>query len=82
MVCDKRFSWNPSNCECDCNKSCEIGEYFYFKSCVCKNTLIDKLVEECTSVIDSNKIYNETLKTISSNECSSCTLYVVLFALF
>ena len=58
---------------------CGIGEYLDSKSCVCKNTLIDKLVEECTSVIGKNKVYNETLNTISSNKCASCTVYVVLF---
>ena len=26
-VCDKGFIWNPNNCECECNKSCDIGEY-------------------------------------------------------
>ena len=82
MVCDKGFSWNPINCDCECDKSCGIGEYLDSKSCVCKNTLIGKLVEECTSVVDGDKIYNETLNTISSDECSSCTLYVSIFAVF
>ena len=27
IVCDKGFSWNASNCECECDKSCGIGEY-------------------------------------------------------
>ena len=26
-VCVKGFIWNPSNCECKCNKSCAVGEY-------------------------------------------------------
>ena len=67
MVCDKGFSWNPSNyeCECECDKSCGIGEYLDYKSCVCKKTLVDKLAEVCTSVIDENKIYNETLNVTS-----------------
>ena len=26
--CDKVFIWNPSNCECECYKSCDVGEYF------------------------------------------------------
>ena len=82
MVCDKAFSWNRSNCECECDKSCGIGEYLNYKSCVCKKTLVDKLVEECTSIIDENKVYNETLNRISSNECASCTVYAVLFAVF
>ena len=82
MVCDKGFVWNPSSCDCECDKSCGIGEYLDYKSCVCRKTLVDKLVEECTSVTGENKIYNETLNTISSNEFASCTLYVVLFAVF
>ena len=24
--CDKRFIWNPSNYNCECDKSCDIGE--------------------------------------------------------
>ena len=82
MGCDKGFSWNPSNCEYECDKSFNIGEYLDYKSFVCKKTLFDKLVEECTSAIEENKIYNETLNTISSNDCASCTAYVVLFAVF
>ena len=53
-----------------------------YKSCVCRNTLIDKLHEECTNDITENKIYNETLNETSSNDCASRTLYVVLFAVF
>ena len=26
-VCDKGFIWNPSNCDCECDKSCDVGEY-------------------------------------------------------
>ena len=64
-ICDKGYIWSPSNFQCECDKSCGIGEYLYYKSCVCRNTLIDKLVEECTSAIDKNKVYSETLNTIS-----------------
>ena len=53
-----------------------------YENCVCRNSLVDKLVEECANVIDENKIYNEILNTISSDDCASCTLYVVLFAVF
>ena len=77
-VSDKGFSWNPSNCECECDKSCGIGEYLDYKGCVCKKTLFDKLVEECTSVINENK----TLDVTSSNKCASCTVHIVLFAVF
>ena len=26
-IFDKGFIWNPRNCECECDKSCYIGEY-------------------------------------------------------
>ena len=49
----------------------------------CRNRIIDKLVEECTKIVDENKIYNATLSTTSSNDslgdCVSCTPYIVLF---
>ena len=61
MVCDKGFIWNPSNCQCECDKSCRIGQYLDYKSCVSRNSLVDKLVEECSNLIDGNKIDNETL---------------------
>ena len=82
MACDKGYIWNPSNCACECDKSCGIGQYLDYKSCVCRNSLADKLVEEYTSVIEENKIYNETLNVTSSNDCASCTVYIVLFAVF
>ena len=33
-MCDKGFIWNLSNCECECDKSCDIGEYLDYKNCV------------------------------------------------
>ena len=35
-VCDKGYIWNRSNCECECDKSCNIGEYLDYSSCKCK----------------------------------------------
>ena len=86
-MCDKEFIFNPSTCECECNKACGIGEYLDYKNCMCRNSIVDKLVEECTKVVDGNEmLYNETLNTISSNDslsdCVSCTPYIVLFAAF
>ena len=79
MVCDKRYIWNPSNCACECDKSCGIGQYLVYKSCVCGKNLVHKLIEECTNVIDGDTVHNKTLTVTSSNDCASCTLYVVLF---
>ena len=84
---DKGLIWNPSNCEYECDKSCHVGEYLDHKNCKCRNKLVDKLVEECSKNIDGNKmLHNETLNVISLNDfekvCNSCTIYIVLFAIF
>ena len=34
-VWNKGFIWNPSSCECECVKSCDIGKYFDYESCKC-----------------------------------------------
>ena len=56
----KDFFWNRSNCKCECDKSCDIGEYLGYKNCKCRKKLIDPLIEECTENIDETKIINET----------------------
>ena len=86
-MCDKGFNWNPSNCECECNKSCDIGEYLDYKNCKCKKRIIDELVEECSENIDGNEmLYNQTLNAIPlhvyKKVCNSCTAYVALFVIF
>ena len=75
-VCEKGFIWNPSNCECECNKSCDIGEYLDYSNCKCRKKLVDKLIEECTENIDKVEIASENDHEI---KCSSCILYIALF---
>ena len=59
--CDKGFTWNPSNCECKCDWSCDIGEYLDYKNCKCRKRTVGELVEECSKNIDEIEIiYNET----------------------
>ena len=77
-VCDKEFIWNPSNCKCECDKSCDIGEYLDYENCKCRKKLVDKLVEECTENIDEVEIASENEHEI---KCSSCTVYIVLFSI-
>ena len=65
---DKGFIWNPSNCDCERDKSCDVGEFLDYKSCKCRNKIFDKLLEEFSENIDGNEmIYNETLDVISLN---------------
>ena len=51
--------WNPSTCECQCAKWCKQGQYLDHKNCVCKNKLIGRVIEECTSVINETMINNK-----------------------
>ena len=76
-VCDKGFIWNPSNCECECDKSCDIGEYLDYENCRCRKKLVDKLVEECMENVDKAKITE-----LAENKCKSlCKIYVVIIAI-
>ena len=62
-LCDKGFIWNPSNCDCKCDKSCDVGKHLNYKNCKYRNKLIDKLFEECSENIDGNEtVYNGTLE--------------------
>ena len=50
-MCDKGFTWNPSNCECKCDKSCDVGEYLDYKNCKCRNILVDKLLKNVLKIL-------------------------------
>ena len=78
-VCDKEFIWNPSNCKCECDKSCDIGEYLDYSNYKCRKILLDKLIEECTENIDEIKINS---KNEHEKKYSFCTVYIVLFSIF
>ena len=82
---------NPSNCEGECDKPCDVGEYLEYKRCKCRKRLVDNLVEQYNENIDEKElhptefdwnkmIYNSTLndyeKIYSSCEQSSCTIYM------
>ena len=73
-VCDKRFIWNPSNCESEYDKSCNISQYLDYSDYKCKKKLIDPLIKECTENDNEAKRVNITVK----NENSSCKVYIVL----
>ena len=79
----KAYSWNPSNCECECDKSCDFGEYLDYENCKCRKRLVDKLVEECDENVDEEKL---TEIALAENEniykYSSCVVYIVLFWVF
>ena len=64
-VCDEGFILNTCNCECECDKSCDVGEYLEYENCKCRERLVDKLTEERTEKIYEVKIASENKRTIS-----------------
>ena len=84
-ICNKRFNRNPSNGECECDKSCYVGEYLDYKKCKCRRRLVGKLVEECSENIDEKELHqNKMIHNSTSHDyekiCTSCTVYIRLFA--
>ena len=82
-MCDKKFLWNPSNCECDCDKVCSVGEYLDHENCKCRKKIVTPLIEVCTETVEEVKLAKITLaENENSYKCSSCTVYTVLFWIF
>ena len=76
---DKGFIWNPSNCECEGDKACDIGEYLGYENCKCGKELVDKLVDECTETVEEVKLAKISLaENENTYKCTSCTVYIVL----
>ena len=81
-VCDKGYAWNPSNCECECDKSCNTGEYLDYSDCKCRKKLVDPLVEKCTENINETKLFKVTVENENKDSCRSYVIYKVLFIIF
>ena len=60
-MCNKGFIWNPSNCECECDKACDVGEYLDYENCKCRKKLVASLIEECTETVEEVKLAKITL---------------------
>ena len=56
--CDIGYAWNPSTCECQCDTWYKPGQYLDHKNCVCKNKLVGRVIEECTSIINETMMNN------------------------
>ena len=63
-LCDKGYIFNPSNCKCECDKSCNTSQYLDYLDCKCKNKIIDPIVEKCIQYDDDKtKLVNKTITT-------------------
>ena len=76
ISCAKGYTWNPSTCECQCDTWCKQGQYLEHKNCICKNKLIGRVIEECTSVINETMINNDKDNITNNNT------YLILFIIF
>ena len=74
--------WNPSTCECQCDKWCKQGQYLDHKNCVCKNKLIGRVIEECTSIINETMINNNKDNITNNNNNNNYNTYLILFIVF
>ena len=75
--CDEGFIWNPSNCECESDKACDLC--LDYENSKCRK----KLVDECTETFQEVKLARITLpENKNSYKCSSCTVYTVLIWIF
>ena len=78
-VYHKGFISNPSNCEYECDKWCDIGEYLEYENCKCRKKLADKLVEECIEIVEEVKLTEATsTQDENKHKYSSCRMYMVL----
>ena len=77
-TCHKGFIWNPSNCECECYKSCDFSEYLDYKNRKCQNRLVNKLAGECTENIEETMLVEKPqlkMKTSIKAVLARCTLF-------
>ena len=75
---DKGSILNPSSCNCECNKSCNIRKDLDYKNCKCRKKVFDLLVKKCSKNSDENEmIYNGTLlvKKCNKNITKNKTLH-------
>ena len=75
--CTKGYTWNPSTCECQCDTWCKKGQYLDHKDCICKNKLIGRVIEECTSIINETMINN---KDNIANDDTITNIFIRLFS--
>ena len=74
--------WNPSTSECQCDTLCKPGQYLDHKNCICKNKLIGRVIEECTSIINETMINNKDNITNDNAYLILFILFLVLFIVF
>ena len=50
-VGDKGYIFNPSNCKCECYKSCNTSQYLDYSDCKCKKNKLIHLLKNVLSMM-------------------------------
>ena len=81
-VWEKGSICNPSNYQCECDKSCDVGKNLDYKNCKCRKNLVDKLVEEVTENVEmtENVVVAEITLFEHGNNCVCSDTICVAFA--
>ena len=82
ISCAKGYTCNLSTCECQCDTWCKQGQYLDHKNCICKNKLIGRVIEECTSVINETMINNKDNTTNNNTYLILFTMFLIGFVVF
>ena len=77
-VRDKAYAWNPSNCECECDKSSDFGEYVDYENCKCRKRLVDALAEEFNENIEEAKLTEIAFFEHKNEYLCYYTVFIVL----
>ena len=80
-IYDKGFIQSSNNCECECDKSCDVEEYLDYANCKCRKRLVDNLVGECSKNTDEKKSHSNEANDYEKI-CSSYSVYIVLLVIF
>ena len=52
---------------------CKPGQYLDHKNCICKNTLVGRVIAECTSVINETMMNN-----VDNKDNDNTTIYIFI----
>ena len=61
---------------------CKPGQYLDHKNCICKNKLVGRLIEECTSIINETMMNNNNYNTIIYVSVGFFLLAIICFCVF
>ena len=78
--CNDGFIWNQIICECECDESCNVGEYLDYGNCKCRKRPINKLVLECEyEILNTTDTILITDKKVTSK--NNCLVYIILLTI-